>query len=104
MVRRGIYLFLFAAVLLESGCASSRTTFDPPRTLTGQIIVVGNVPFTRLAVNVGEKKTYLIRCSESTKQLLLSNQGRIAVLTYNEIRETKSGEEIEVLSATMKSN
>jgi hypothetical protein len=95
---------LVTAFILLSGCASSRETFDPPRTMTGQIMVVGNEPFTRLAVQVEHEKVYLIHCNDSTKQLLLSHQGRIAQLVYNEIRETNRGKELEVLSATFNSN
>jgi hypothetical protein len=66
-------------------------------------MVVGNEPFTKLAVAVGQDKVYLIHCSESNQNLLLSNQGRIATLVYNEIRNTGSGEELEVLSVTIDS-
>ena len=67
-------------------------------------MVVGNEPFTRLAVQVEEQKVYLINCDENIKRLLLHNQGRIATLVYNEIRETKRGEELNVLSASFSSN
>ncbi len=97
-------LLLVVAVAFVLGCASSRGTFDPPRTMTGQIMVVGNEPFTRLAVQVKHEKVYLIHCNEDTRQLLLSRQGRIARLVYNEVRETSRGEELEVLSVTFNSN
>jgi len=96
-------LFLSGFVLL-SGCASSQSTLVPPQTLTGQILVVGNEPFTRLAVSVEHEKVYLIQCDESTRQILMSHQGKIAILTYSEIYETKSGEEINVLRATFTAN
>ena len=97
-------IVLLTAIILLSGCGSSRETFDPPRAMTGQIMVVGNEPFTRLAVHLGNQKVYLISCDENTRRLLLSNQGRIAKLVYNEIRETERGEELEVLSASFNSN
>jgi hypothetical protein len=72
--------------------------------MTGQIMVVGNEPFTRLAVHLGSEKVYLISCDENTKRFLMSNQGRIAKLVYSEIRETNRGDELEVLSASINSN
>ena len=95
---------LVTAFFLLSGCGSSRETSDPPRTMTGQIMVVGNEPFTRLAVHVENEKVYLLSCDKNTERLLLSNQGRIAKLVYSEIRETNRGEELEVLSASLNSN
>jgi hypothetical protein len=97
-------ILLLLAFLLVAGCGPSRETFDPPRTMTGQIMVVGNEPFTRLALRVDNKNTYLISCDEYTRQLLLNNQGRIAKLVYNEVRRTNRGEELEVLSASFNSN
>jgi hypothetical protein len=104
MGSRRAQLLVLTAVFLASGCATSRGTFDPPRTMSGQIMVVGNEPFTRLAVQVEHEKVYLIHCNDSTKKLLMSHQGRIAQLVYSEIRETNRGEELEVLSATFDSN
>ena len=72
--------------------------------MTGQIMVVGNEPFTRLAVHLGNEKVYLISCDKNTEHLLLNNQGRIAKLVYSEIRETNRGDELEVLSASFNSN
>lgn len=101
MYRPETNILLLLAFLLVAGCGPSRETFDPPRTLKGQIMMVGNEPFTNLAVAVGQDKVYLIHCSENTKTLLLSNQGKIATLVYNEIRKTNRGEELEVLSVTI---
>jgi hypothetical protein len=95
---------LLTAIILLSGCGPSRETFDPPLTMTGQIMVVGNEPFTRLAVHLGNEKVYLISCNDNTRRLLLGNQGRIAKLVYSEIRETERGDELEVLSASINSN
>ena len=64
-------------------------------------MVVGNEPFTSLAVQTEHAKVYLIRCDQNTRQLLLGNQGRIVALVYNEIRTTQRGEELNVLSASI---
>jgi hypothetical protein len=97
------YLFI-AIVILVCGCGSSQGSFDPPRTLIGQIMVVGNEPFARLAVQVGHEKVYLITCDETMSKFLLSNQGRIAKLVYSEIRETNRGDEVRVVQGLIISN
>jgi len=63
-------------------------------------MVVGNEPFTRIAVLVSSDKSYLITCDDNTKQLLLRNQGKNAKLVYDEIRKTNRGEELRVLSVS----
>ena len=95
---------LILIIIVVLGCGSSQGAFDPPRTFIGQIMVVGNEPFTRLAVQVEHTKVYLIACNNNTKEFLLGNQGRIVELIYNEIRETQQGEELNVLSASISPN
>ncbi len=89
---------LFLQALLIAGCASSQTMFDPPRKAVGQIMVVGNEPFARLAVRVSRDRLYLVSCSGEVERLLLSHQGKIAELAYNRVRETRFGKEIYVVS------
>ena len=103
MNRRTSSTLIVAAVLLAAACSPSRETIDPPGTITGQVMVVGNEPFTRLALLVSPEKSYLIQCDGVTKKLLMSNQGQIVELVYNKVLETDRGEELNVLSATVKS-
>ena len=96
--------FLFACIILMvTACSSTQKSVNPAGTMRGQILVVGNEPFTRLALVVSADKSYLIACDDSTRQFLLSSQGKIAELVYSEIRKTVGGDEIEVLSAALKS-
>lgn len=64
-------------------------------------MVVGNEPFARLAVRVTKDRVYLINCKKEIEQILLSHQGKIAVLTYNRIRETRFGIEIYVVGVKL---
>lgn len=97
-------LLFIGALFVIVACSPSRETIDPPKTMSGQIMMVGNEPFTRLALLVSPEKSYLIKCDDATKQLLYSNQGKIAELVYNEILKTNRGEELNVLSAKIKTN
>ncbi len=92
---------LLAALLIlvavaSDGCSSSKTTFDTPQKITGEITVIGNEPFTKLAVRVENGKTFLINGSEEIRKLLLSHQGNIAEIFYTEIENKDSVDEIEV--------
>ncbi|MCL5033582.1 MAG: hypothetical protein M1395_00585 [Bacteroidetes bacterium] len=89
---------LFLQALLIAGCASSQTIFDPPRKAVGQIMIVGNEPFARLAVRVSKDQLYLVSCDGEVERLLLSHQGKIAELAYDRVRETRFGKEIYVVS------
>ncbi len=84
--------------LILTGCSSSGTVLDPPQKITGEIMVVGNEPFTRLALRTADGEVYLIRCDNKLEQTLLSHQGKIAELTYNEIDEKGSGKEIKIIT------
>lgn len=84
-------------MLLLASCFSSKTIFDIPQKVTGEIMVVGNEPFTKLAVRTASDKVYIIRCDRENRQILLSHQGKIAELAYNEIQKTRGGEEISVI-------
>lgn len=99
-----VTVIVSVAFVLLAGCGTATNKFAPPKTMEGRVMVVGNEPFTDLAIAVGEDKVYIIHCDDATRQLLLSNQGKTAIVTYDEIRKTGRGEELEVLSATITSH
>jgi ABC-type sulfate transport system substrate-binding protein len=91
-----LVLCLLLAVSIHAGCASSKTVFNTPQQIIGEIMVIGNEPFTKLAVRVDGGKTYLINCSDELRKSLLSHQGKITEIFYNEIEKKNSGDEITV--------
>ena len=88
-------LKLFTAFLLISlftalGCSSSKKDNNAEKSLTGQIEVVGNEPFTHLAVKrVGAEKTYILQCDSTSKSLLEQNQGKRVKIFYKSIDESQ---------------
>ena len=66
--------------------------------------MVGNEPFTRLAIRTGDDTVYLIKCSGSVRQILLSNQGRKVELLYIGIERKRPADEIDVVNAVVESN
>ena len=96
MYKRVLVQIFSAASIIFAGCASSKTVFDSPQRLTGEITVIGNEPFAKLAVRRDDGRLFLIGGSEEIKRRLLSNQGKIAELFYTEIRKVDSADEIDV--------
>ncbi len=92
---------LLLQTLLVAGCVSSETMLTPPRRVTGEIMVVGNEPFTSLAVRVSKDRLYLLTCDRRIREFLLAKQGKIAVLKYDRVRKTRFGMEIHVVNAKL---
>jgi hypothetical protein len=92
-MRKRIFYFLFFAVIAVSccyipGCSSTRAIQNP---VIGIIQVVGNEPFTRLAVNINDKDVYLLECTQEVKTELLKNQQKIYQIIYSEVKESEEG-------------
>ncbi len=96
--------------MVWSACAASdgsgypgKTVFDVAQKVTGIIMVVGNEPFTRLAVRINDDKVYLVRCDDEIRKNLLSNQGKVVDLFYDEIDSNNSGVELRVVKVKIDS-
>lgn len=73
----------------NSGINESGTNF-----VVGQIQMVGNEPFTHLAVR-NETSFYLLDCSGDVKDTVYNNQGRTAKIYFDKV--TINDESIKVL-------
>lgn len=60
-------------------------------TIQGTIYVIGNEPFTSLAVEVSEGRMYRLSTSTETRQRLLALQGRKVMVEYSRIDTTAEG-------------
>lgn len=78
-------LFLIvAAFALSTACSCN---CGKENTIRGYITVVGNEPFTKLAINTDDNKIYLLQCSKELSDQLWKQQGTYFYVTYNELRE-----------------
>lgn len=82
-------LFLIvAAFTLYSACSCKcGKNKDGDNTLKGYITVVGNEPFTKLAIHTDDNKIYLLQCSKELSDQLWKQQGTYYYVTYSELRE-----------------
>jgi uncharacterized protein YcfL len=80
---------IFSALLLTDGCSSHKETIRG--TIQGTVFVVGNEPFTALAVEVSQGKMYRIATSADIRQHLLALQGKKVEVQYSRIDTLAEG-------------
>ncbi|MBI1939410.1 MAG: hypothetical protein HYS25_14975 [Ignavibacteriales bacterium] len=76
-------LFVFSSALI-SGCCNCGKSINEERILNGYISVVGNEPFTRLALNMDDNKVFILECSDELKKELWGKQGSYYSIMYKE--------------------
>jgi uncharacterized protein YcfL len=87
---RVVFIFtILPALLLTNGCSSHKATIRG--TIQGTIFVVGNEPFTTLAVEVSQGKMYRIATSADIRERLLALQGKKVEVQYSRIDTTAEG-------------
>ncbi len=93
-----VNIFLITAMLIFSACASSKDTTGI-KELVGQVVVVGNEPFTNLALQVNPSLNYILECNGKTRDILLGNQGKWVKIYYENVVEKNNLKTIEVEKA-----
>ncbi len=77
-------LFLsFFILAVSAGCSSSKNN-SGERSVTGQIQMVNNEPFTELAVR-NEYEFYILDCSGAERKKISGNQGRTAKIYFSKV-------------------
>ena len=85
-----LLLLIFSiSLIFVSGCASSEVAIQDP--VVGIIKVVGNDPFTNLAIEINNKVSYILECTEDVKKELLKNQGKVFEIKYNSVKNNEQG-------------
>lgn len=75
-------LLFFTLILSIIGCAGNYNTNQ----LSGTLYVVGNEPFTYLALDTKDGTVYKIECADSLKKELWQLQGNTITLHYDGIK------------------
>ncbi|MEJ2105670.1 MAG: hypothetical protein P8X47_14010 [Ignavibacteriaceae bacterium] len=92
---------ILSAILLfgcsaSSNSASNENDNNGTNFVTGQILMVNNEPFAKIAI-VTDKAVYLLDIPEDVRKTLYQNQGRTAKVFYTSY--TVNDESIKVLKA-----
>lgn len=87
LIRRTVWGVSILALFMS--CAS-------PKTIVGTIYVIGNEPFTQLAVEDSTGTVYRIETTKELEMQLRRMQGRIVELSYSKLTTTEVGKTIAV--------
>jgi len=95
--------FLLSCALLSScfflSCRSSQHSFAQPQIFVGQIYVIGNEPFTKLALKVEDGRTYTLDCDKEVATMLLQHQGQNVKLIAKAAAKRPEGHSLQVIQA-----
>ena len=67
--------------------------------LRGKVFVIGNDPFTRLALTLDERNSVVLLCPPEVEKYLRSHQGEIIKVTYQGTSRVPEGQAVRVTSA-----
>lgn len=84
-------LFVYLIAILIFGCSSGKESIE------GTICVVGNEPFSKLALQVDSVTLYKLEVSKEEKDILWKNQGRKAKINYTEVDSTELPKTLKVI-------
>ena len=98
-----IFLVYFISVIAIAGCMTVKDTLQT-KFVVGEIEVVGNEPFTNLALRINRENIFILDCNKETKDLLLGNQGLKAKIFYSRIDENKLPNVLKVYKAEILKN
>ena len=99
MRKYGIFSLLFAVLMLFIGCAQSSTTLREQGDLRGRIFVIGNDPFTKLALALDDQSSIVLLCPPEVEHYLRSHQGSLTKVTYDGTSWVPEGQAVRVTSA-----
>ncbi|HED07066.1 MAG TPA: hypothetical protein ENI57_03005, partial [Ignavibacteria bacterium] len=90
-------IILFAIIISFAGCSSSSKISMKIKNINGIAIVVGNEPFTHIAIQVDSNTVYLIKSNPKIEHMLLMNQGKKIIVKYNKIENVEGNKVIHVV-------
>lgn len=91
-----IKIFIYFIALNLSNCSS----FEMSKTnkiISGKVYVIGNEPFTNIALFTFTKEIYVLKCSKKIREELLKQQGKEVAVYYKESKKSKIGIIIKVI-------
>ena len=97
MKYKGILLVLVSALII--GCGSTMEPLREQGELQGKVFVIGNDPFTRLALARDDRNSVVLICLPDVEKYLRSHQGETIKVTYEGISRVPEGQAVRVTSA-----
>lgn len=83
-----ILIFPFFLLIISfSACCNCGKNLDADNSVKGYITIIGNEPFTKLAIRTDDNKTYVLQVSKELKDELWKKQGNYYNIKYGDLRE-----------------
>ncbi len=99
MNRHSILLLWISALLIWIGCGSTVVPLREEGELRGRVYVLGNDPFTRLALALDDRNFVVLLCPPEIERYLRSQQGESVQVTYEGISQVPEGHAVRVTTA-----
>jgi hypothetical protein len=102
MNRNKIKILVIIAIIsyIQFGCSCGcGKNNSEERYVKGYITVVGNEPFTKLAVKTEDGKVYILKCSKELENDLIKKQGGFYYIQYTNTEQQEGVSVIEVEKA-----
>ncbi len=89
MNRRLLFFSFFTifSLVIIYGCSCGCGSSNQDNVVKGYIAVVGNEPFTKLAIQSDDNKTYILQCSDELHKELMQHQGSRYYIQYGDSRK-----------------
>jgi hypothetical protein len=84
-----LQFFFISFFILLAGCAGSKD-MDGTSFVIGQIQMVSNEPFAKLAL-INDASLYLLDCNEDVYKMLYNSQGKSAKIYYSSMYKNDEG-------------
>ncbi len=91
-MKKRIFLPLIIFALISAGLSSCCNCGESDKiTLKGEIVIVGNEPFTQLALKLDNSKIYLLECDDNLRKELWDKQGSRYAIEFTESKVDQFG-------------
>jgi hypothetical protein len=80
-------------------CRASQHSTNEPQIFVGQVYLIGNEPFAKLAIKSEEGQTYVLDCTKEVETALLQHQGQMVKLLAKAGEKKPEGNFLHVLQA-----
>jgi len=80
-------------------CCASQNSLAQPQAFVGQVYVIGNEPFAKLALKLADGQTYVLDCSREIELTLLQLQGQTVRLIASAGAKKPEGQSLRVVQA-----
>lgn len=89
----------FLSLCFFLSCSASQHALKPSQTFVGQIYMIGNEPFARLALKLADGQTYVLDCNSEMETTLLQLQGQTVKLIARAGAPKPEGLSLQVVQA-----